>query len=474
MTPNGCRWRTTVRRGILLVFASLLCGMVIASAAFAASDQWSVAFSGYGSNDLWEYGTADTADLGTQMMPGTSPSIAQLSGGGYVIAYVGTDSVLYIYNSVSGTSTSQGVGVIAGTSPSVTSLPNNGYQVAFVAYGSEQLWTIGSDGWSNTGLGVAPGTSPSIAGLTGGGYQIAFVAYGSDAIWSIGTMGWTNEGLGAAPTSSPSIAALPNNGYQIAFRANTGQLWSIGSAGWSNTGLGIASGSSASITGLSAGGYEIAFQAYGSGDLWTYGNAGSGDQGVGLAAATSPSIAGLSGNGYEIAFHAYGSDELWTVGSAGWADDDLGLSSQSSPAIAGVDFGTTAGPSAAGDVDSDGATGDFNADARRAYSHEFVLPPGKAILYGQLLNAFVLGVGSDASDNPFPAPISTIIKAAVNTAGGRHEILGLASNLIKEADVAGTLGVVTVSMSCEYSLIKGKISGRCHYIVTGYSEWEGL
>ena len=51
-----------------------------------------------------------------------------------------------------------------GTSPSIAGLSGGGFQVAFQA-NTSALWTVGSAGNRNWNLGLRSGTSPSVAGL---------------------------------------------------------------------------------------------------------------------------------------------------------------------------------------------------------------------------------------------------------------------------------------------------------------------
>lgn len=213
----------------------------------------------------------------------------------------------------------------------------SGYQMAFQAYQTDQLWTVGSAGWTDTGLGFAAGTSPSITAVSNG-YEVAFQAYGGD-LWTYGNAGTADQKVGLAANTSPSIAALKGGGYEIAFQSNGGQLWTVGTAGWTNWGLGMAPGTSPSIAGLSDGGFQVAFNAYGSNLLWTVSNTlgVKNDWNVGLASGTSPTVAAISGttDGYEVAFQSNGG-QLWTVGTAGWTNWGLGMAAGTSPSIAGL------------------------------------------------------------------------------------------------------------------------------------------
>jgi hypothetical protein len=176
------------------------------------------------------------------------------------------------------------LGMMPGTSPAMARLPGGGYQIAFQA-NTGSLWTTGSLGTRDLGLGMRSGTSPSIAAVAGG-YQIAFQA-NTGSLWTTGSLGTRDLGLGMRSGTSPSIAAVAG-GYQIAFQANTGSLWTVGSLGTGDLKLGMLAGTSPSIAAV-AGGYQIAFQAN-TGSLWTVGSLGTRNLGLGLRAATSPSI----------------------------------------------------------------------------------------------------------------------------------------------------------------------------------------
>ena len=69
---------------------------------------------------------------------------------------------------------------MSGTSPGIAALPGGGYVIAFQANKGE-LWTYASTGeYHNTAMGMMSGTSPSIAALPGGGYEIAFESNSGD------------------------------------------------------------------------------------------------------------------------------------------------------------------------------------------------------------------------------------------------------------------------------------------------------
>jgi len=92
-----------------------------------------------------------------------------------------------------------------GSSPSVAGLAGGGYVVAFHLQGSG-LWTYGSRGTRGLALPLKDGTSPSIAGLVGRGYEIAF-QNPRGGLTTTGAAGTRRPGLGLNPATSPSIAA---------------------------------------------------------------------------------------------------------------------------------------------------------------------------------------------------------------------------------------------------------------------------
>ncbi|MDQ3369206.1 MAG: hypothetical protein M3680_27585 [Myxococcota bacterium] len=282
-----------------------------------------VAFQANTSN-LWTLGRGDWR-LG--MLPGTSPSIAALRGGGVQVAFQSNTKSLWTVGAAG--NKNWDLGLMAGTSPSITALTGGGFQVAFQA-SSGRLWTVGTAGMRDWSLGLMAGTSPSITALAGGGFQVAFQA-NTGALWTVGDAGGRNWNLGLAPGTSPSITGLPGGGFQVAFQANTSDLWTVGAAGNRNWSLGMKARTSPSITSLANGGFQVAIQAN-SGSLWTVGTAGHRDWQLGLNPSTSPGIRSLPGGGFEVTFQA-NTGTLWTVDSNGGRRDwRLGLATGASPA----------------------------------------------------------------------------------------------------------------------------------------------
>ncbi len=277
---------------------------------------------------LWRTGPAGTGDTALGMMPGTSPSVTTLSGGGYQIAFQANTGELWT-TGARGTHNLR-LGMAPGTSPSITALANGGYQIAFQA-NTTRLWVTGSAGTKDTGLGMLPGTSPSITTVASGQYRVAFQA-NTTRLWTYdGTRGRETE-LGMQPGTSPSITALPGSGYQIAFQANTTRLWTFDGTHGRDTGLGMAAGTSPSITTLSGGGTQVAFQANTT-ELWTTGARGTHNLKLGMMPKTSPSITGLAAGAYQIAFQA-NTSALWSAGTRGACTYGLGMEPTTSPVLA--------------------------------------------------------------------------------------------------------------------------------------------
>ncbi len=278
--------------------------------------------------------SAGSVNWGLGMKAGTSPGIATLSNGEYVMALQANTSTLWV-SSPAGGSGNTSLGMAAGTSPSIAgSLTGAEYLIAFQG-NDGALWTRSSAGpYGQTSLGMKASTSPAIATLSNGEYMIAF--QGNDgALWTRSSSGpYGQTGLGMAAGTSPSITALPKGEYLIAFQGNDGALWTRSSAGpYGQTGLGMAAGTSPSIASLPNGEYMMAFQAN-DGTLWTRSSSGAyGKTGFGMAAGTSPSITALPNGEYMIAFQ--GNDgALWTRSSSGaFNKTGLGMAAGTSPSI---------------------------------------------------------------------------------------------------------------------------------------------
>jgi hypothetical protein len=244
--------------------------------------------------DLYTYDPATNGhvDVNLGMAAGTSPAIAVSSGGSFEVAFEANTGYLYVYNPQTNASANTGLGVAAGTSPSIAADPGGGFEVAFQAASTGDLYLYNTGGGSsNAGLGMEAGTSPSIT-ADGSGLEVAFEANtGHLFVYDPANNSHVDSGLGMKAGTSPSIVTDPSGGYVVAFQANTGDLYSYDTAtnGSSNAGLGMQAGTSPAISGPD----QVVFQAN-TGDLYTYDPATNSHVNVnlGMAASTSPSIAG--------------------------------------------------------------------------------------------------------------------------------------------------------------------------------------
>ncbi|MGH3408071.1 MAG: CHAP domain-containing protein [Streptosporangiaceae bacterium] len=125
----------------------------------------------------------------------------------------------------SGSQVNTTAGMMPGTSPAITALSGGGYEVAFQPIGGS-LWLRDSSGsQANTTAGMASGTSPSIAAMSAGGLEVAFQS-NAHQLWLRNSSGsQANTTAGMDPSSSPSIAGLWGGGYEVAFQSNAHQLW---------------------------------------------------------------------------------------------------------------------------------------------------------------------------------------------------------------------------------------------------------
>ena len=123
--------------------------------------------------------------------------------------------------------------MMAGTSPSIAKLADGSYVMAFQA-NTGYLYTAGAQGTRNWGLGMKTGTSPSIAAVGAGGFQVAFQA-NTGYLWTVGSgAGAVNDGdrrLGLNTKSSPAIAgpSAAFGGQVQAYKA-----WALNPANWNS------------------------------------------------------------------------------------------------------------------------------------------------------------------------------------------------------------------------------------------------
>ncbi|TAJ47592.1 MAG: hypothetical protein EPO52_12085 [Herbiconiux sp.] len=288
--------------------------------------------------NLWTYSPSGMGGLGLGVAPGTSPSVARLTNGSYVVAFQDNTGHLWQYSPGAG-AIGTGLGMAAGTSPSIVALPNNGYEIAFQASGANNLYLYSpSAGISQSfGLGMKPGTSPSIARASSGEIVVAFQESSGNLHWYSTFAGSQPTGLGMKAGTSPSVAALANGTFAMAFQANGGNLATyVPGVAINVTGLGMGADTSPSVASLNSGGnYVVAFQDN-NGGLWTTGvGAPNAAVGLGMTPGTSPSVAAMQTGGYEIAFVA-NTGGLWTYYSPGnqIIPTGLGIKAGTSPALA--------------------------------------------------------------------------------------------------------------------------------------------
>jgi surface antigen len=112
-------------------------------------------------NELIAFGADATSNTGQGMMPGTSPSVAALAGGGYEMAFQANTGNLIVFGT--GGDINTGQGMKAGTSPSIAASPAGGFEVAFQANTGNLYVFNSSSGPANLQQGMDNETSPGIA-----------------------------------------------------------------------------------------------------------------------------------------------------------------------------------------------------------------------------------------------------------------------------------------------------------------------
>jgi hypothetical protein len=284
------------------------------------------------------YGVQSTSSA---LAAGTNPAIAQLSTGGFEMAFQATDRSLWVVNA-DGNGHSTGLRMEAGTSPTIATDDNGGWMVAAQA-DTSRLWTLDSTGiLIQTASAMNTGTSPAIAHLSSGGYKIAFAA-SNGQLWveDAGIPGATGRSLGHIPATSPSIAANGVGGWKIAFEDSpTNHLVTVDEVGHVvDTNSVMLSGTCPAIAALSTNGYEVAYGAA-DGFLWQLSPVGAPSRsgnGLGVAAGANPAIVANQTGGFQIAFHASG-DHLWTIDNTGAhseVDTGQSVALNTSPASSG-------------------------------------------------------------------------------------------------------------------------------------------
>jgi hypothetical protein len=302
-------------------------------------------FIGFQSNGhtMWDYSSSiGPFNTGSGEAPGTSPSVAYVSGVGYLMAFQGSDGNLWIYNRNADSWLNTNLGMTAGTSPSIAASSDGTYRVAFEA-SNGVLWYYSSAAKAgfSTGGGMTPGTSPSLTWGPNIGYIAAFQAADHN-LWTygLGNGVFSNSNLGMTTATSPSIVANTANSYVIGIQASDHNLWTYTSGHIAtNRNMGMLMGTSPSLASQEDysgnGDWIAAFQAN-SGAMWYYSSSSSAgiNTGSGMAPGTSPSADYLPGEGYALSFQA-NNTTLWTfqTGIGSWYNTGLGMAANTSPSL---------------------------------------------------------------------------------------------------------------------------------------------
>jgi len=275
---------------------------------------------------------------GLNMVAGTSPAVARLSGGTFQAALEGDGNVLTLLH-LGGSTINTGLGMEAGTSPAIAALPGGGWIAAFED-NDKQLYLYKSTGSTiNTKIAMAPGTGPAIAAQPDGSYRVVFQNSGN-VLAGYNSSGSTfTTGYGMDPNSSPSVAAEPDGTYEAAIEANNDTLVTahIGTSITANpTKLTMHKATDPSVAAASAGNFRVVYQNTGN-VLAGYNSSGSTfTTSYGMIGGTSPSITAEPDGSYAAAFEA-NNDHLVTVQiNSKISDTDTGLrmDNGTSPAIA--------------------------------------------------------------------------------------------------------------------------------------------
>ena len=282
--------------------------------------------------------TKSNFTTGLNMVAGTSPAVARLSGGTFQAALEGDGDVLTLLH-LGGDSINTGLGMEAGTSPSIAALPNGGWVAAFEDNDKQLYLYNSSNGMVNTKIAMAPGTDPAIAAQSDGSYRVVF-ENSSNVLAGYNSSGSTfTTGYGMDPNSSPALTAEPDGTYEAAIEANNDTLVTahIGTSITDNpTKLTMHKATDPSVAAVSAGSFRVVYQNTGN-VLAGYNSSGSTfTTGYGMTGGTSPSIAAEPDGSYAAAFEA-NNDHLVTVQINSSISDtatDLGMDNGTSPAIA--------------------------------------------------------------------------------------------------------------------------------------------
>ena len=239
-----------------------------------SNNSFEIAYNAAGGVGLYGVG-AGSLTMYTAMPAGgtTSPAIAATNGGaGWEVAWAGQNGAnqpSYLWTFASnqypgGFGTNTGVEMESGTSPAIAAVTTGGYVIAYVDTSGELAFydtaTGGSPGATvdtanDLPYGVQPGTSPAIAANSDGGWQIAFVGTGGYLeYYSYLTNYATNYYYSATRQSvyagtSPTVTALNGeNLYEAAYENPSAYLSFFGSAGGLTTTYGMKPGTHPTIT----------------------------------------------------------------------------------------------------------------------------------------------------------------------------------------------------------------------------------
>ena len=270
---------------------------------------------------------------------GTSPSIADLGGTAYIVAFQGANGDLETYSTANGL-TDTGYAMAADTSPAIAAYAGGGWAAAFQATNGAMETFTSTGTFVYSAQGMDAGTSPAIAASPSGGYEVAFQVntndLHTDAYTSLTATGGTISDLplGMAAGTNPAIAALSTGDYEVAFQANTGSLWTYGpGSGGGNESLGMAAGTSPAITALANGEWQAAFEDNNN-VLWTHGNVpGTTNTGIAMAPDTSPSITGLGGENFAMAWQSTGNTLTTMIYEGGPANTGHAMNPNTGPAL---------------------------------------------------------------------------------------------------------------------------------------------
>ncbi len=163
---------------------------------------------------IWTWSATEGA-RNLQLAAQSVPNIVGLTGGGYEIAYRGTDGSVHVYSSRTQVASTLHLGMDLNTGPAIAALPSGGFMVA-INSNHDQLWTWTSGvGARNTAVDLDV-TSPSIA-ATSKGYEIAGLSR-SHTLLTVTKSGVVDTHLPGTQQSSPEIVALSDGTFEIAYQ----------------------------------------------------------------------------------------------------------------------------------------------------------------------------------------------------------------------------------------------------------------